>query len=335
MQRGREVPVPLVVAVPDEDALVAGQHAVGVDRGRGPVPGMHVRQPLRAGQVHVTQAPGRAGRGLVCVDRLRFFQQAGDQVHEAAGLHQGGALRPHAGDPAQRHADPGQFGHQHRRPSGRDVVPAGQVRRLRMNLRPEGRSRPDPGRQGALGHRPAARAPLRLRDMLGDLGFRCRQDAGDLVAPRGEDLLAFQARPASCTFRGRVPVPVPRVIDQLHRGAGLARLLARSPLALLPQGPVPRRLLLIRAVRRRRPRRRARIPRACRSSRSTRALSSLISRYASASRAASSSCGRAASSPAVGKAGSAGTAPTLPPGTARHRPRQEIATSPRLPRNQQ
>ena len=47
----------------------------------------------------------------------------------------------------------------------------------------------------------------------------------------------------------------------------------------------------------------------CRSSRSTRALSSLISRYASASLAASSSCGRAASSSAVGSAGSAGTIP--------------------------
>ena len=75
VQRVREVAVSLVVAVADENSLVAGQDAA-VYRGRGPVPGVHVRQVPRAGQVHVPQAARSAGRGLVGVDRLRLAQQA-------------------------------------------------------------------------------------------------------------------------------------------------------------------------------------------------------------------------------------------------------------------
>jgi hypothetical protein len=61
VQCGGEVPVSLVVTVAGEDALVAGQHAAGVDRVRGPVPGVQVREPPGAGQVHVPHPARRAG----------------------------------------------------------------------------------------------------------------------------------------------------------------------------------------------------------------------------------------------------------------------------------
>ena len=169
--------------------------------------------------------------------------------------------------------------------------------------------------------------------MLGDLGRRRGLNVGDLVAALREDALALQARAAGPALRRRVEEPVIRVIHQLHRGTGLARLLPGSALALL----------LSRNDRSRGgfflyglsddggfddlPESFA----ACRSSRSTRALSSLISRYASASSAASSPCGRAASSPAVGRAGTADTAPPCHPGrprAAHDRNRDQPATTP-------
>ena len=256
MQGIREVPVPAVIAVADEDPLVAGQHTAGVDRVRGPVPEVHVRQEPGAGQVHIPHSPGGAGRGLVRVHRLSLPQQLLHPVHEPARPEQRGRLRADPGDPARGHADPGHLDHQRRCPPRRDIVPAGQVRGLRVRLRAEARPRPYPGRQDALGDLPAARASLRLHDMLADLGFRRGPDVGDLVAALREDFPARQARAAPAAFRRRVPVPVLRVIYQAHRRAGLAVLLPGTALPLLPQRPVPRLLpvLLIRAVRRRRPR---------------------------------------------------------------------------------
>jgi hypothetical protein len=86
--------------------------------------------------------------------------------------------------------------------------------------------------------------------------------AGDLVAALVQHRLAVQAAPAAPAHgRGELQ-PLTGMIGERHRGARLARLLARSPLPPLPQRPVPR--LLVRAVRRRRPRRRrgilARLP---------------------------------------------------------------------------
>ena len=128
-----------------------------------------------------------------------------------------------------------------------------------MSLRAEAGPRPHPRGQLPLGDLPAARTPLRLRHVLGDLRLRRRQDVSDLVTARRENLLGRQPRPALAAFRGRVPEPALRVIHELHRRARLARLLPRSALAFLPQRPVAR-LLLKRAIGRRRPRRGRRIP---------------------------------------------------------------------------
>ena len=73
VQRIGEVPVP-EVAVADDDPGVAGQDAAGVDRGRGPVPGVHVREVGGAGQVHVPHPARGAGRGLVRVYGRRGLQ---------------------------------------------------------------------------------------------------------------------------------------------------------------------------------------------------------------------------------------------------------------------
>jgi hypothetical protein len=131
-----------------------------------------------------------------------------------------------------------------------------QVRGLRRRFRPVAGPRPHVRGKLALGDRPAARALLRLRHILGHLRRRGRLDAGDLVAALRGDLLAGQARAAAPALRRRALQPLVRVVDQPHRGPRLTRLLPWPPLPPLPQRPVPRLLLLIRAIRRRRPRRR-------------------------------------------------------------------------------
>ena len=135
----------------------------------------------------------------------------------------------------------------------------GEARGLRAGLRPEAGPRPHVRGQLPLGDRPAARALLRLRDVLGHLRRRRRLDIGDLVAALRRHRLPGQARAAPPARRRRVLQPLIRVINEPHRRSRLARLLPWPPLPPLPQGPVPR-LFLIRAVRRRRFRRRGRVP---------------------------------------------------------------------------
>ena len=137
--------------------------------------------------------------------------------------------------------------------------PAVQVRGPRAGLRPEAGPRPHVRRQLALGDRPAARALLGLRHVLGHLRRRRRLDIGDLMPALRRHRLGGQVRAAPAAIRRRELQPVIGVIHQAHRRPRIARLLARPPLPPLPQRPVPA-LLLIRAVRRRGPRRRGRIP---------------------------------------------------------------------------
>ena len=199
---------------------------------------------------------------------------------------------------------------------------AGQVRGLRAGLRPVAGSRPDMRRELALGHRPAARALLRLRHVLGDLRLRGRPDIGDLMPPRRRHRLAGQARAAAAARRRRAVIALIRVIEQAHRHPGITRLLTRPPLPPLPQRPIRGPLLLLmRAIGGRRARGRGRVLARRRSSSSTRAesrsfsavsrstcpVSSAISRYAPASRTASPAAGSADSSSAEGRPGTADT----------------------------
>ena len=280
--------------------------------------------------------PAGAGRGLVRVHRRRGPQQLPHPLHEPAGPDQRGGLPPDPGHPPRRDPEAGELAQQQRRPVNRDVMPGGQVRGLRAGLRPVAGPRPHVRGQLPLGDRPAARALLRLRHVLGDPRRRRRLDVGDLVAALRRHRLAGQARAAPAALRRRELQPLVRVIDQPHRRPRLARLLPRPPFPPLPQRPVPA-LLLIRAVRRRRPRRRGRVPphlplAAAQPARSARA----ISRYASASRAASSACGSAESSSAEGTPGTSGTTGNHHhPGPPVNNPPQRVAASPAdPPRNQ-
>ena len=190
--------------------------------------------------------------------------------------------------------------------------PAVRFAAPRAGLRPEAGPRPHVRRQLALGDRPAARALLGLRHVLGHLQRLHRS------------ISVTDARPGTSPARRPGPPRHPRqsasrklqpligVIHQAHRRPRIARLVARPPLPPLPQRPVPALLLLIRAVRRRGPRRRGRIPARPApevfnlkpTSRSTCA----VTRYTSASRAASSAAGKAQSSSTGGTPGTSGTA---------------------------
>ena len=72
------------VAVTHNGALVAGQHAAGVDVLRGPAAGVHGGEELGAGHVHIAQVPGGAGGGLVGVQHPSVAKQRPDAVHERA-----------------------------------------------------------------------------------------------------------------------------------------------------------------------------------------------------------------------------------------------------------
>ena len=125
-----------------------------------------------------------AGRGFIGVDRRGGPQELADPVHEPAVPDQRGGPGPDPGHPPGGGRDPGELAQQHRGPVNRDVMAAGQVRAVRAGLRPVAGPRPDMRRELALGHRPAVRALLRLRHVLGDLRLRGRPDIGDLMPPR-------------------------------------------------------------------------------------------------------------------------------------------------------
>jgi hypothetical protein len=112
------------VAVADQDLLRAqgGQDTAVVDRLGGPVSGVHQREVIGAGHVHVGGAAARAGEGLVGVHHRSGRQQFLDGVEEPAAPDQDG------GPPAQARGEPGgdlhpeQFHHQDRGPVDRHVV---------------------------------------------------------------------------------------------------------------------------------------------------------------------------------------------------------------------
>ena len=246
------------VAVADDDALVAGQHPAGVDRPGRPVAGMQAGQVAGAGQVDVPGPAGRAGRGLIGADRRGGLQQIPDAVGEPAGLHQGGGPAADPGHPPGRDRHAGELAQQHGGPVDGDVVAADQVRGLRAGFRPVTGPRPHtrgklPGR-----HRPAARALLRLRHVLHDLRRRCRLDVGDLVTALRHHRYPGQVRAALAARRGRALDRVVRIICQIHRQPGIARLLSRPSSSPFAQRPVAA-LLPVRAIRRRGTRRRGRV----------------------------------------------------------------------------
>ena len=162
-----------------------------------------------------------AGRGFIGVDRRGGPQELADPVHEPAIPDQRGGPGPDPGHPPGGGRDPGELAQQHRGPVNRDVMAAGQVRGVRAGLRPVAGPRPDMRRELALGHRPAARALLRLRHVLGDLRLRGRPDIGDLMPPRRRRRLPGQARAAAAARRRRAVIALIRVIEQAHCHPGI------------------------------------------------------------------------------------------------------------------
>jgi hypothetical protein len=196
----------------------------------------------------VPGSAGGAGRGFIGVDRRRG---------------------PPGPRPPGGGRDPGELA-QHRGPVNRDVMAAGQVRGLRAGLRPVAGSRPDMRRELALGHRPAARALLRLLHVLGAFRLRGWPDIGDLMPPRRRHRLAGQARAAAAARRRRAVIALIMRAIRGRRARGRGRVLARLPLKLIN----PRRSRSFSAV-----------------SRSICPVSSAISRYSPASRTASPAAG--------------------------------------------
>ena len=186
-------------------------------------------------------------------------QQFPDPVREPAALDEHGGLAADRRHPPRGDRDPGKLAEQQRRPVNGHVMADDQVRGLRVRLRPEAGARPHVRGHLALGDLPAARAGLRLRHVLRDPRRGSGRNVGDLVTALRGGRLAAEGLPAAAALRGREEQTLVRVAGQPHSGAGLAGLLPRRPLPLLPQRPVLR-LLPERAVRGRRPRRREGIP---------------------------------------------------------------------------
>jgi len=199
---------------------------------------------------YVRRGCGGAGVSSACTAGASFSSSCTRPVNPLA-RHQRGGLTADPGHPAGGHGHAGHLGHQPGRTLHRDVVRAGEVRGLRVRLRPGAGPRPHVRGQLALADRLAPRALLGLRHVLRHHRRRRGLDIGDLVAALRDDRRIRKAGAALPARRRREPQPVFRVTGKLHRGSRLARLLARPPLPQLPQRPVPR-LLLIRAVRGRR-----------------------------------------------------------------------------------
>ena len=107
-------------------------------------------------------------------------------------------------------------------------------------------------------HRPAARAFLRLRHVLDDLRRRGGRDVGDLMAALRRNRRRCQVRAAPAARRRQALDRLIRIIHQIDRQPGIARLLSRPPVSSLPQRPVAA-LLPVRAIRRGGTRRRGRV----------------------------------------------------------------------------
>jgi hypothetical protein len=179
---------------------------------------MHAGEVPGAGQVHIPGPACRAGRGLIGMYRRGGLQQHPDPAGEPARLHQ-------PGGPA-----------------------ADQVRGLRAGLRPVAGPGPHMRGQFPGGDRPAARALLRLRHVLGDLRRRRRGDVSDLVPPLRRHRHPGQVRAAPPALRRRPLDRVIRIIHQAHRRSGIARLLTRPPFPALAQRPVSA-FLPVRVIR--------------------------------------------------------------------------------------
>ena len=118
---------------------------------------------------------------------------------------------------------------------------AGEVRGLRVRLRPETGPRPHVRRQLSLADRLAPRALLGLCHVLPHHRRRRGLDIGDLVAALRDDRGIRQVRAAlRGTTQAGTTTGRSGSSTSLHRGSRLARLLARPPLPPLPQRPVPR-----------------------------------------------------------------------------------------------
>jgi hypothetical protein len=257
VQRIGQVPV-TGVAVPDDDALVTGQHAAAsiAPADRSPVC-RQVRYLVQARCTYRVPPAARAGASSACTAGAVFSSSRTRSMNPLASTSEAARPRIPAIHPVETAIPASWHSSSVDRQTGM-WWPAGQVRGLRAGLRPEAGAGTDVRGQRALGDRPAAGAFLSLRHVLGDPRRRRRGDAGDLMTTLRQHRCPGQARAAPAARRRRELEPLVRVIDQVHRRPRLARLLARPPLPRIPQRPVG--ALLIRAVRRRRPRRRGRIP---------------------------------------------------------------------------
>jgi hypothetical protein len=88
------------VAVPDDDALVAGQHPARVDAVGRAVAGVQQGQVPGAGHMDPGQPARVAGRGLIHVERRGTAQQVTDVRAEA--IQPPGGLAAHPGHPCRR-----------------------------------------------------------------------------------------------------------------------------------------------------------------------------------------------------------------------------------------
>ena len=265
--------------------------------------------------MHVPQPAGGAGRGLVRVQRRGLAQQLPHRLREPAGLDQRGGLAADCGQPPGGDRQPGQLAQQLRRPADREIVPAGQVRGLRVRLGAVAGPRPHVRGQHGLADHTAARARLGLRHVLGHFRRRRGRDIGDLMPALYQHRLGGQPRPAAPAAG--------RANSSRSSGLSMSFIVVPGSPGCLPGRRFPRsrsdrsRGLFLYGLSddggrdefdESRPARRSRS--------STRARSCPISWYASASRAASSACGSADSSSAESTPGTSGTASKPAPSAA-------------------
>jgi hypothetical protein len=115
------------VTVANQHSGEVGQHATGVDSGRGAVPDVHQRQVLGARYVHIGQGTGGAARGLVGVQNRRAGQQFA-QVGQEPLLQLAGRAAPDPGEESGGDVDAGQRFQQVAGATDQQVVRAGEQR---------------------------------------------------------------------------------------------------------------------------------------------------------------------------------------------------------------